>query len=403
MNIKMMYENGVSISEIARRLGRDRKTVRKWLISDGPPRKIQRRRPSKLDPFKDYILERMQQGVLNASVIFDEIKDQGYAGGTTILRDFMQPYRPVLQGRATIRYETEPGHQAQVDWAHFGRVIDQEGTAKPLYCFVMVLSYSRMLYLEFTTAQDAATLLRCHLNAFDFFGGIPREILYDNAKTIVTGRDAAGNVVWNERFLDFSVHFGFKPRVCPPYRARTKGKVERPIRYIRENFFPGRTFTSLEDLNTQAEHWRDHKANVRIHATTLEKPVALWGKELLKPLAGVPDFDLAAYHQRRVSADCMVSYQSNFYSVPWQLVGRDVLLRITNDQLQVYWQGQKITQHRLVKDRRFKRIERPEHFQGLPGRNTGRSRKSSVTVFSPPEVEQRPLDFYESLVKEGAH
>ena len=120
-------------------------------------------------------------------------KDQGYAGGTTVLRDFMQPYRPVLAGRTTIRYETEPGHQAQVDWAHFGHLIDSEGIRKPLYCFVMVLSYSRMLYLEFTTSQDAATLLRCHLNAFDFFSGIPTEILYDNAKTIVTGRDSSGN------------------------------------------------------------------------------------------------------------------------------------------------------------------------------------------------------------------
>ncbi len=402
MNIKQMYENGVAISEIARRTGRDRKTIRKWIQSDGPPKKVQRRRPSKLDEYKEYIISRMQEGVLNATVIYDEIKNKGYKGKITILMDFMQPYRPVLTAQATIRYETGPGEQAQVDWAHFGYIIDLDGAHRPLYCFVMVLSYSRMLYLEFTTSQDVATLLKCHINAFEFFGGIPKEILYDNTKTVTLGRDDNGHIIWNERFLDFSVHFNFTPRLCRPYRARTKGKVERPIRYIRENFFPGRKFNSLEDLNFQAHKWRDEKANVRIHSTTLEKPVTLWANELLQPYTGYPDFDLAYYCQRKVSRDCLVSYKCNFYSVPWQLIGRDVLLRITGDQLQIYWQGKMLTQHTLVKHKRYQRIEKLEHYYGLPGRGvTSRRRKNSVTVLQPPQVEKRSLDYYESLVWEG--
>ncbi len=128
-----------------------------------------------------------------------------------------------------------------------------------------------------------------------------------------------------------------------PVQGTDQGKLERPIRYIRENFFPGRKFNSLEDLNFQAHKWRDEKANVRIHSTTMEKLVARWSQELLQPYTGYPDFDLAHYCQRKVSPDCFVSYKCNFYSVPWQLIGRDVLLRITGDQVQIYWQGQMLT------------------------------------------------------------
>lgn len=164
----------------------------------------------------------------------------------------MEPYRPIVEASATVRFETEPGKQAQVDWADFGH-ITADGKRQRLYCFIMVLAYSRVLYLEFTTSTDTGTFLRCHLNAFRFFGGLPREILYDNLKSVVLHRDENGRPVFNQRFMDFAEQFGFRPIPCRPYRARTKGKVERPVGYIRSSFFQGLEIHSLADLNRQAE------------------------------------------------------------------------------------------------------------------------------------------------------
>lgn len=168
----------------------------------------------------------MKAGVLNAQVIFREIKDKGYTGQIRILRTFMQPYRPALAATATVRFETEPGKQMQVDWAHFGLIVEN-GIRKPLYCFVAVLGYSRALYLEFTTSMNQSVFLQCHINAFNFFGGIPEEILYDNAKTVTTGRDANREVIWNSQFLDFASYYGFRPAVCRPLSCQNQGQSRK--------------------------------------------------------------------------------------------------------------------------------------------------------------------------------
>ena len=159
-----------------------------------------------------------------------------------------------------MRFETEPGEQAQVDWGHFG-FIEHHGRQRRLYAFVMTLGWSRAMYVEFTTSTDATWWLRCHVHAFHYFGGVPKVVLHDNLKTAVLSRDADGTVHWNPRYLDFADYYGFTPQACRPYRAQTKGKVEAGIRYVRGNFWPGLRFVDLADLNRQGRDWLDFTAN----------------------------------------------------------------------------------------------------------------------------------------------
>jgi transposase len=246
LDIRQMYQDGLSITEIARRTGKDRKTIRKWVQRDDLPKRQKRSSYSILDPFKPFIQKKMRAGVLNAAKMCRLLKEQGYTGKERIIRAYMSPLRPMVDSPATVRFETEPGRQAQVDWAEFGKV-EVDGEVRTLYAFIMVLAYSRMLYVEFTTSTEMATFLRCHINAFRFFGGVPKEILYDNLKSVVKDRDENGRPRFNERFLDFAAYYGFQPRACLPYHAWTKGKVERPVRYLRENFFQGTSFNSVPD------------------------------------------------------------------------------------------------------------------------------------------------------------
>ncbi|MFD2170553.1 IS21 family transposase [Tumebacillus lipolyticus] len=233
--IKEMKQRGMSITAISKELGRDRKTIRSWLREESPET-YQRtlEKPEKLAPFKAYVRKRMEVGCLNAVVILDEIRAAGYTGGITRLRDFMRPLRPLVASKATVRFETPPGRQAQVDWGEFQ--VDWNGKKKRLYAFVMVLGYSRMMYVEFKEDQRLETLIGCHERAIRYFGGITETCLYDNMKTVVSGTDEQGEVVWNHRFGQFASHHGFLLRRCRPYRARTKGKVENGVGYVRKNF-----------------------------------------------------------------------------------------------------------------------------------------------------------------------
>ncbi len=311
--IKEVYRTGVSISEIARRTGHDRKTIRQAIAApvltpvQRPPRK---RPPHKLDPYVPYLEQRIAQGVLNAHKLFKEIEAHGYLGGESQVKAFVQPRRPPRPAQATVRFETEPGEQAQTDWGHFG-VIQHHGRQRRLYAFVMTLGWSRVCYLEFTVATDITWWLRAHLHAFHYFGGVPHQVLHDNLKTAVLDRAVGGVIHWNPHYLDFATYYGCTPHPCRPYRAQTKGKVERGIGYVRGNFWPGLTFTDLADLNEQARVWCDTVANVRVHGTTGVVPFARLADEGLPSLAGKPDYDTSLLTVRRSSRDCLVSYAGN--------------------------------------------------------------------------------------------
>jgi transposase len=221
---------------------------------------------------------------LTAMKLFAEIQAQGYRGKYAVVQRYVRSIRPPKIQPAVVRFETAPGQQAQVDWSPFGR-INHLGQSRKLSCFALVLGYSRVLYGEFTVSEDLSTLVQCHLNAFRYLGGIPREILYDQMKTVVLEWHRE-HIDWNPQFADFAKTFGFERRLCRPRRAQTKGKIERPFGYIQESFFAGLDLTqlTLDDLNAQFRQWLDHTANPRVHRTTQCVPFDRLKEEPLLPL-----------------------------------------------------------------------------------------------------------------------
>lgn len=279
MDIKSLHKQGLSIKAIARRLRISRNTVR-HALREGPPHYERPKKDSKLDPFKDYLTQRLADfPELCAVTLFEEITAMGYTGGITILKDLTRPMR-IRRREPVVRFETAPGVQAQADWGELGR-ITMNGAPTNLYLFVYILGYSRAMYAEVVTSSDTATLIECHKRAFVYLGGVPLEILYDNMKQVVIKRESDGRHHFNKAFLDFAGTCGFIPKLCRPYRAKTKGKVERAIGYIKDRFFCGRIFTSLDDMNAQLIGWIETHANVRIHATTGDKPSARLTSERL--------------------------------------------------------------------------------------------------------------------------
>jgi transposase len=407
--IKELYLKGVTVSDIARETGHDRKTVRAALNGPACPRQQKRKaKARKLDPFVPYLEKRIAEGVLNCSKLAEEIRRQGYPGGRSLVKSFVQPYREARQQVATVRFETEPGQQAQVDWAHFG-YIEHRGRRRRLYAFVMTLGWSRASYLEFTVSTDAAWWLRCHVHAFRYFGGVPRVVLHDNLKTAVLDREADGSVVWNPRYLDFADYYGFIPRPCRPYRAQTKGKVESGVRYVRGNFWPGLRFIDLADLNFQALEWLDSTANVRVHGTTGEVPFERLPLEHLLPLDGKLDYDTSLRAFRRSTKDCFVSYDGNYYSVPAEFARKTLQVKETEDEQLILLnaEGEEIARHRLAAGRN-QRVAVSTHYAHLRCASRPARRRGAIQVPAPaavvdlppaPEVEARPLSWYDQLVE----
>jgi len=402
--IKEYHQQGLSISEIARRTGRDRKTVRRVLQEPViPERKTGRKRKRKIEPYIPYLEQRIDQGVLNAQKLYLEIKKQGYAGKERQVRYFVQPYRQVKLAQATVRFETEPGQQAQVDWAYFG-YINHRGRRRRLYAFVMTLGWSRTMYLEFTVSMQAAWFLRAHGHAFSYFGGVPRQMLHDNLKTAVLEREADGTIHWNSRYLDFADYYGFQPRACRPYRAQTKGKVENTVKYIRGNFWPGLEFIDLADLNGQALEWLNTVANVRLHGTTRAMPFERLSQEKLIPLEK-PSYDTSIIAYRRSSRDCLISYEGNFYSVPATYAQQRLLVKETEQEqlLIVSVEGEVIAHHKLAAGR-GQRVMQAEHYQSLWPK--AQPQQLSLPTFSlfhigtqnAPPVEVRPLSVYDEVL-----
>lgn len=283
VDIVSMHKAGVAISAIARELGISRNTVKATLRRDGPPEYRRQAMPSKLDPFKDYLLDRLHDfPELSARRLFEEVSAQGYAGGISILKDFTREHR-VPRRRTIVRFETPPGEQAQCDYAELGSH-EVRGVPMKVYAFTMLLGFSRQLYVEFADSCASEAFLAAHARAFAYFGGMPRRVLYDNAK-VVALEHTRTVVTFNEALLDFAGRFGFRPQLCRPYRPQTKGKVERTIGYLKDAFLVGRVFTDLDDMNAQVLSWLDSEANVRVHATTQAVPAERLLAEGLTPIS----------------------------------------------------------------------------------------------------------------------
>lgn len=279
VEIRVLSKQGKSIRDIARLLKVSRNTVRRYIRGEGLPRYERKTRPSKLDDYKQYIAERVRAAApewIPATVLQRELRALGYTGGVSILKDHLTTLKPVARPEPLIRFETEPGRQMQADFATIRRGKDR------LAVFIATLGWSRATFVEFVTDERMETLLGCHERAFFYFGGVPREVLYDNMRTVVTERDRYGPGLhrYNRTFLDFAHHHGFVPRLCQPYRPRTKGKVERFIRYLRASFYvplasqlsPEGLTVDRDTANARVGTWLREIANARVHATTGEIP-----------------------------------------------------------------------------------------------------------------------------------
>ena len=399
--LRDLFNQELSISEIARRTGHSRGTVRKYLVSPVPPAPQKRqKKPSKLDDYKEYIAARLQEYPLSAKRIYREIQEKGFTGKYTIVKDFVREVRPRTSVAAVYRYETKPGIQSQVDWAECGR-IDIDNQSRKLYCFTMVLGYSRMRYIEFTLNIDVHTLIQCHLNAFHYFGGYTSEILYDNMKQIVIKRaPVSSDSIWNPDFEDFFKHYGFIPRLCRPYRPQTKGKIENSVGFVKRDFLMGSEFHSFSDLNHQAQSWLA-RINSTIHGTTNEIPAERLAKEGLRSYDKVPPYHNIRAERRKISRDSYVSYLGNRYSVPYRFAGRDCSLQISEQSLTVIIDGGAICTHEISQG--HSRLSRnKEHFQGLLSeilkQNSNPKPKFSPSFkFIEPDVEQRSLSIYDAF------
>lgn len=403
--IQELKRQGLSVSAISSLTGCDRKTVRKYLAAPAVPVYGPRApRKSKLDLFQPYIEQRLQAGVWNAQVLLRELRERGYPGGYTLLKEYLQPKRQAAREVAVRRFETPPGHQAQVDWGDLGHLQGAEGRQR-LSGFVMTLGYSRALFADIATDQTLGTLLALHEAAFEALGGVPHEILYDRMKTVALGVDERGEVRWHPVFLDFARYWGFTPRLCRAYRPQTKGKVESGIKYVRGNFLCGRTATSVGDLRQQLRTWIAEVASPRVHGTTHRVVREAWQEEQvhLQPPAGRLPFPYGPEVVRRVSRDAYVSHDSNRYAVPWSLARQKVRVRIIGGQLQVRAGEELLVTHALCLEK-HQILEVDGHYQGLPvpaaGPPGGKTR-ILVTVTGP-EVEVRSLAAYEALAEVAA-
>lgn len=328
LEVQILQGQGRKQREIARLMGICERTVRNHLKQPPSARK-KPRRASKVDPFKPFIYSVLDENpAYNGELLYERIVAMGYAGKISVMKDYVAQVRKELAIQAVLRFETEPGRQAQVDWKEFGRQI-VDGKAVKLYAFVMVLGYSRRAFVRYTTSMDSATLMACHVQAFAYFGGVPEEVLYDNMRTAFQP-DAEGVWVPSKRLAALAVHYGFTPKRCRVRRPETKGKVERTIGYLGRNFWPrmnGQDL-SLSALNDDVRRWL---------ADVDEKPLADLGENRsvrfrreqprLKPLP-VRRFDSRRDIPLIVNRESMVRYETNSYSVPPRYIGRVLSLKL---------------------------------------------------------------------------
>jgi transposase len=402
MMILDLHRQGLSITAIARRTGRDPKTVRKYIERglEPPvygPRQVGR--PSKLAPYLDYLRERVAAFPdLSAVRLTREIRELGYAGAYTAVKRFVSAIRPEhLPKPFEVRFETPPGYQAQVDFARFvTSFTDEPGITRIIWLFSLVLGHCRHIFARFVMHQDLQTLLRCHVLGFTAIGGVPMEILYDRMKTAVIGEDSDGHIIYNRSLIALGRHYGFLPRACRPYRAKTKGKVERPFSYIRQDFFLARSFRNLDDLNRQLDDWLATVANVRLHGTTQRIVSEAFAAEQpeLQSLPAFP-FDALLKLERRVSHDGLVSIGGNYYSVP-DRTRRVVEVHQLPDQIRILDEGRLVAVHPVLEGRRQYRVD-PAHRQGA-ARSPRQAAAEAVFVGRiGDQVAQRSLAFYQAI------
>lgn len=363
--VRLYHGERWPIGTIAAQLGLHHTTVQRVLRHTGVDAKVVAPRPSMVDPFVPFIVEQLAKYPnLRSSRLFTMIKERGYPGGPDHLRRVIGRIRPTKPAEAFQRLRTLPGEQAQVDWAHFGKL--QVGRAlRPLWAFVMVLSYSRRLFLRFFPGASMPFFVRGHVEAFVDFGGIPRVLLYDNLKSAVVERHGDA-IRFHPTLLAMSAHYRFEPRPVAVARGNEKGRVERAIRYIREAFFEARSYTDLADLNRQAAEWTATAAVDRSWVEDRARTVRQAFEDERGVLLPLPVEPFPAHERLEVEAGKTpyIRFDLNDYSIPHDRTQRTLVVYADLGEVRVADGNDVIATHARCWDR-AQQIEQPDHLQRL--------------------------------------
>jgi transposase len=395
-NILALHQAGWPVKAIVRELGFSRNTVRRYIAAGGFVEYKNPERAGVLDGLGGWLEERFHRHRGNAEVVRQELQsEKGIEVSLRTVERAVTTWRQDLavRGLATVRYETKPGDQAQIDFGEKEVLIAGEPTK--VHLFVLILGYSRRIYVEAFPDQKLSSWLLGTEKAFRRFGGVTRTVLTDNAKALVTRHDIQSReVIYSPAFLAFSRHWGFEPRSCSPYRARTKGKVESAVGYVKHNALAGREFASWQTLEAHLEVWMDQIADRRVIQELEATPLERFEREAstLGPLGGRPNFLQERELVRKVHPDLCVEVDTNHYSVPWKHIGESVSVVLSKGQVLIRYAGREIARHEQSTGRGTRIID-PQHYDGL-------------TLPAAPRVIagelQRPLSDYAQAAEAGS-
>jgi transposase len=410
-----LHQLGWGTKRIAGALGCSRNTVKRYLAAGGWAAIRQPRRKRRLDGLDEWLAERFRRHRGNCDVVRQELlREHGITVSLRTVERAAAPQRQALraEARACLRFETAPGQQLQIDFG--ATTVTIGGDPVRVHLFVATLGYSRRPFVRAFRHERQSAWFDGMEGAFQRFGGVPREVLFDNARALVDHHDAATREVrFNERLHAFARHWGFRPHACAPYRARTKGKDERGVGYVKRNVIAGHAFDSWSAFEAHLEWWMREIADVQVHGTTGEAPLARFMREeaaALNSLDGRPPFrqmrELVRHGTSpwaegpRVQADCAIEVDGNSYSVPWRLIGESVQVIVADGRVRIHHGGAEVAVHAETTGRR-QRILDPAHFHGVAGIARPVAGSEPATVALPEPALLRPLAEYERVVGGG--
>lgn len=389
----------LSVAQTARVLALHPDTIAKWAKVEQFHPRATVPRASKLDAYKSQIVRWLDVHPYSAQQIFQRLREAGFSGGVSIVKDYVQRIRP-RRHEAFLTLDFAPGECAQVDWGEFG-TIAVGNTRRRLSFFVMVLCYSRRMYLEFTVSQTMEFFLGCHENAFHAFGAVPARVMVDNLRSAVLQRVAGVAPVFNPKYMDFARHWGFDISACNVARGNEKGRVENAVGYIKKNLLAGLELPSFDALQPAATLWMDSVANVRVHSQTHQRPIDRFAeeKDQLRRLNPV-GFDLARVLSVRASSQFRAALDTNHYSVPARYAGQMLILKAYPDRVCLYYRDQLIARHPRCMDRR-QLIDEPDHSRQLVAQR-GSAREQRL-VLSFLALSPRAQAYYDGLQAKRAN
>jgi len=391
--IKKYQDEGLKAGQIGMKIGLDNRTVGKWMERNKFQPRLSSIRPSKLDPYKEDIVRMLERHPYSAKQVFQQISEQGFDGGYTIVKEYIRKVRP-RRPKAYLKLAFAPGECGQVDWGSYKSIAVGE-TRRRLSFFVMVLCHCRMMYVEFTVSQTMEHFLGCHQRAFEFFGGVPQKVMVDNLKSAVLKRITGQDPVFNPKYLDFANHYGFRIVPCGIRKGNEKGIVENAVGYVKKNFLVGLDPGDFKVINPAAKNWLDTIANVRIHGETRKRPMDMFPKEAacLTPLPVYP-YDIGTVSQVRASKQFRVTLDTNRYSVPAEYSSARLTMKAYPDRICMYHDNKLIARHTRSYDR-YQDIEDPDHPKELLQQRRKASDQKILMRFL--TLSSRAQEYYQGL------